>query len=92
MSALEMPTSLTETGLAAFPAEIRALIFWKTMYWDGTSPPLLKALRSTPFYYEALDVFYKRNIFVLGRKNEWSFLETPESVICRIESLQIDIT
>jgi hypothetical protein len=87
-----MSTSVTETGLAAFPAEIRAQIFWKTMNWDGTSPPLLKALRSTPFYYEALEVFYRCNTFVLGRKNQWSFLDMPESVIRTIERLRIDIT
>lgn len=87
-----MSTSLTATGLAAFPAEIRAHIFWKTMDWDGISPPLLKALRSTPFYHEALEVFYKCNAFVLGKGNAWSFLDMPESVIRTVERLQIDIT
>jgi hypothetical protein len=92
MSPAEMSTSLSATGFAAFPAEIRAQIFWKTMDWDGTSPPLLKALRSTPVYYEALKVFYKRNTIVLGKENAWSFLDMPESVIRTIERLQIDIT
>jgi len=59
---------------------------------NGTSPPLLKALRSTPFYYEALEVFYKCNTFVLGRKNQWSFLDMPESVVRTITRLQLDIT
>jgi hypothetical protein len=85
MSPAEMSTSLSATGFAAFPAEIRAQIFWKTMDWDGTSPPLLKALRSTP-------VYYKRNTIVLGKENAWSFLDMPESVIRTIERLQIDIT
>jgi hypothetical protein len=92
MSAAEISTSLSATGFAAFPAEIRAQIFWKTIDWDGASPPLLKALRSTPFYYEALEIFYECNTFVLGRKNQWSFLDMPESVVRTITRLQLDIT
>jgi hypothetical protein len=34
MSAAEISTSLSATGFAAFPAEIRAQIFWKTMDWE----------------------------------------------------------
>jgi hypothetical protein len=68
MSPAEMSTSLSATGFDAFPAEIRAQIFWKTMDWDGTSPPLPKALSSTPFYYEALDVFYNVTNLCWGGK------------------------
>jgi hypothetical protein len=81
-------TSLFELGLRAFPPEIREMIFSfsNALIWTGKTPALLIALRQDPeLYAEALDYFYKRNVFRLHSGNDW---KTGDMALPALQSIR----
>lgn len=86
-------TSLRELGLRAFPPEIREVIFnfSNALTWTGKTPALLMALRGDwQLYAEALDYFYKKNVFRLHAGNEWQTGDMAISALQSIKALRID--
>jgi hypothetical protein len=86
-------TSLCDLGLRAFPPEIREMIFTfsNVLIWTGKTPALLMALRGDrELYDEALDYFYKKNIFKLHPRNEWQTGDMAISALQTIKALRID--
>lgn len=73
------------------PPEIREKIFGPCLdVWIGETPELLKALRPEPILYnQALDLFYRQNTFVLGKRNAWSMEGMSEETIKSLEKIEL---
>lgn len=90
-----MTTSLplADAGLRAFPPEIREMIFHfsNCLIWTGKTPAILVALRGDPdLYHEALELFYRRNVFRLRNRNAWQTADMSLSALQTIRALIVE--
>lgn len=87
-----MPANpLSDKGFRAFPPEVRKMIFEAHLagVWNGTTPALIKALRRSELYLEALDVLAKTNTFKLHEGNGWSTRNMGTNGIKNIRTLMV---
>ncbi|KAE9381214.1 hypothetical protein N431DRAFT_551368 [Stipitochalara longipes BDJ] len=85
------PAGKNKNPLYKLPPELRQEIFRPMLIpWNGKTPNLIKALRADQkLYHEALEVFYKQNLFKLHRANGWSFGDMTKEAVLSIEKIKI---
>ena len=58
--------------------------------WNGKTPNLIKALRpEKKIYVEALEIFYKHNVFKLHSGNGWSFGDMTKGAVLSVARVRI---
>jgi len=92
MSASTKDTHMSNP-LYKLPPELRYQIFKPLLiHWNGNMSNLIEALRpEEKLYHEALEIFYKENIFVFHRENGWSFRDMTKRAVLTIEKARIEI-
>jgi len=90
--------------MESIPIEVRRRIFGYalTTYEQSSypyrraqgpkTPVLLEALRGTPLYEEALEIFYKENTFKLHLENCHKLNELSNKTLASVENLEIAFT
>jgi hypothetical protein len=93
-----------QSFMSTLPFELREMIFnycdlynsWKPEFKlkgrRPAMPPLIIALRPLPIpYHHALAMFYRRNRYTIGDKNNHSFGWMLPSAISTIQNVNIDV-
>ncbi|KAG4435980.1 hypothetical protein IFR05_008522 [Cadophora sp. M221] len=94
----QTPTPQITTRLAAMrnplhsiPPELRLMILKPLCTtWDGQAPNVIKALRNDwILYHEALEEFYRSNVYVFHKGNGWSFGDMTKEAVKSIRRARI---
>ncbi|KAH7364111.1 hypothetical protein BKA65DRAFT_129843 [Rhexocercosporidium sp. MPI-PUGE-AT-0058] len=92
-STLQLPTKATTMRnlLYTIPPELRLMILKPLCTtWDGQIPNAIKALRGDwLLYHEALEEFYRSNVYVFHKGNRWSFGDMTKEAVKSIRRARI---